>query len=347
MWKADKLIYNGDDSYVMAYQGNELVWAKITESNVIYYTSSDGQIIEASTSSSTWGAEMVSNTYTDDGGVMIFDGPVTKVYMMNTTKLTSITIPSAVEIIDLRNNSVLTSVVINSPLIDRINSYCFYDCVELVSVVLPSTVTRIDESAFRNCYKLSSINWTNRLTLIGKSAFANCYELTINNIPLSVTSLGDYAFSGCSKLSTNLTIPSSIKTIGGGVFQDCSSLVNVIIRNGITLIDAYAFSGCSNLETISIPESVTSLGQFAFQSCRKLVSITIPKSVKTIGRYCFSGYSGLEEAIVNATVPPTLGVDAFTNNSGSLKYIKVPRASLNQYKKASGWSDYADKIVAQ
>ena len=28
MWKADKLIYNGDDSYVMAYQGNELVWYK-------------------------------------------------------------------------------------------------------------------------------------------------------------------------------------------------------------------------------------------------------------------------------------------------------------------------------
>ena len=344
MWKADKLIYNGDDSYVMAYQGNELVWMKITESNVIYYTSSDGQIIEAATSSSTWGAEMVSNTYTEDGGVMLFDGPVTKVYMMNTTTLTSITIPSAVEIIDLRNNSVLTSVVINSPLIDRINSYCFYDCVELASVVLPSTVTRIDEYAFANCYKLSSINWTNRLTLIGKAAFSNCYELTINAIPLSVTSLGDYAFSGCSKLSTNLTIPSSIKTIGGGVFQDCSSLVNVIIRNGITLIDAYAFSGCSNLETISIPTSVKSLGQFAFQSCRKLVSITIPNSVTTIGRYCFSGYSGLKEIIVNATVPPTLGVDAFTSN---LKYIKVPRASLNAYKKANNWSDYADKIVAQ
>ena len=96
--------------------------------------------------------------------------------------------------------------------------------------------------------------------------------------------------------------------------------------------------------SISIPTSVKSLEQFAFQSCRKLASITIPNSVTTIGRYCFSGYSGLKEVIVNATVPPTLGVDAFTSN---LKYIKVPRASLNAYKKANNWSDYAGKIVAQ
>lgn len=59
------------------------------------------------------------------------------------------------------------------------------------------------------------------------------------------------------------------------------------------------------------------------------------------------------EVIVNAVIPPNLypeqntGIyNQFENNAPGRK-IKVPAKSLQAYKTAPGWSDYADDIIAQ
>ena len=66
-------------------------------------------------------------------------------------------------------------------------------------------------------------------------------------------------------------------------------------------------------------------------------------------------YNEGEEVIKNlldSIVPPKvlLGTDEtehlFTGNAPG-RLIKVPAGSVNTYKKASGWSVYADSIVAQ
>ena len=74
--------------------------------------------------------------------------------------------------------------------------------------------------------------------------------------------------------------------------------------------------------------------------------MTIPSSVTSIGSYGFAECSLLQEVIVNATVPPTLGQYAFSSNYAGRK-IKVPAASLQRYKTAPGWKSYASSIVAQ
>ena len=79
MWKADKLIYNGDDSYVMAYQGNELVWYK-AGSNKIYYTSSDNTVIKPDQVYMPSNIKIVSNTYSGGQGVIEFNMPVVELY---------------------------------------------------------------------------------------------------------------------------------------------------------------------------------------------------------------------------------------------------------------------------
>ena len=51
MWNADKLGYRGNTDYNRAYEGNELVWEKQQpwpEAYEIFYTSTDGKIIEPS-----------------------------------------------------------------------------------------------------------------------------------------------------------------------------------------------------------------------------------------------------------------------------------------------------------
>ena len=56
---------------------------------------------------------------------------------------------------------------------------------------------------------------------------------------------------------------------------------------------------------------------------------------------------------MNATTPPVLVKDQSTGTYNQFNYnaqgrkIKVPAKSLQAYKTATGWSDYADDIIAQ
>ena len=66
--------------------------------NEIWYTSSDGKIIEPK-SSDKFGASIVSNTYSDGKGIFRFNGEVTSIeycLFRGCTRLTSITIPESV-----------------------------------------------------------------------------------------------------------------------------------------------------------------------------------------------------------------------------------------------------------
>ena len=118
------------------------------------------------------------------------------------------------------------------------------------------------------------------------------------------------------------------------------------IPEGTTSIGIYAFSYCSSLASIIIPNSVTSIGDSAFSNCTGLTSITIPNSVTSIGDYAFSNCTGLTEIDFSThnAVPTLADTSAFDNTSASL-VIKVPSALLDEWKAATNWSTYADKIV--
>jgi len=75
-----------------------------------------------------------------------------------------------------------------------------------------------------------------------------------NNLP--VTAIGSDAFRGTQ--ITAVTIPDSVKTIGGNAFRDCASLTSVTIGKSVTEIGALAFRGCAKLT------SVTFSGQIPF-----------------------------------------------------------------------------------
>ena len=97
---------------------------------------------------------------------------------------------------------------------------------------------------------------------------------------------------------------------------------------------------------IEFDGDVTKIGANAFRNCTSLTSITIPSSVTRIWSRAFYDCSRLSEVIVNAVVPPTLGADVFKYCNANLQ-IKVPAESLQSYKTADKWSDYADRIVSQ
>ena len=115
-------------------------------------------------------------------------------------------------------------------------------------------------------------------------------------------------------------------TLGGGEGGGDNTML-------ISLIDRTATS-------FEIPEGTTRIGEYAFKYCTGLTSITIPDGITIIGS------SALTEIdfSTHTTVPTLNSTTAFNNTSASL-VIKVPLTLLDEWKAATNWSTYADKIV--
>ena len=333
----------------------EVEFEEVTKpaNNEIWYTSTDGNIVTPYTSH-VFGATIVSNTYEDGKGVITFGGAVTTIgydAFYNCDSLTSVTIPDSVT---------------------TIGKFAFYDCDSLTSITIPDSVTMIGEWAFYSCGSLTSVTIGDSVTTIVDGAFFHCGSLTSVTIGDSVTTIGEEAFYGCVSLKS-VTIPDSVTTIGGGAFAGCplikefkgkfaedncrclivdntiiayaeASGTEYTIPNSVTTIGETVFCYCSSLTSVTIGDSVTTIGDSAFSWCSSLTSVTIPDSVTTIGNYAFSWCSSLTSVYCRATTPPSIGYDVFDYNANSRK-IYVRTASVNDYKTADGWSDYADVIT--
>lgn len=170
--------------------------------------------------------------------------------------------------------------------------------------------------------------------------------------------LTDIAAAIKSKKGDNTAIPAAnfdteITNLpsGGG---DNTTLISLIERTatsfeipeGTTHIGYSAFREFIMLTSITIPNSVTNIEDSAFMGCTRLRSITIPAGVTYIGMYAFYGCTGLTEIdfSTHTTVPTISSMDVFSNTSANL-VIKVPSTLLDEWKAATNWSTYADKIV--
>ena len=275
------------------------------------------------------------------------------------------------------DTGLIKSVIINNG-VTSIGNGAFNGCSSLPNITIPDGVTRIGNNAFSRCTGLTSVTIPDSVKSIGWGAFRGCASLTSITIPDSVTSIGEGAFHGCTGL-TSITIPDSVTSIGDNPFRGCTGLIKITVSSGntvyhstdncliatktktlisgfknsvipsdgsVTSIGWGAFWGYSALTNIIIPDSVTSIGGYAFYSCTGLTSVTIPDSVTSIGESAFIYCTGLTEIDFSAcTNIPILGSsNAFSNTSSSL-VIKVPSALLDEWKAATNWATYADKMV--
>ena len=295
----------------------------IPDSCRIYYTTKNNQKLDVYPED---GYSVLSHTYTDGVGMVVFFEPLTTIggwTFCDCDSLTSITIPDSVTTIE---------------------HSAFYACSSLTSITIPEGVVSIGDAAFSGCSSLTSITIPEGVVSIGNVAFSLCSSLTSITIPDSVTTIGNHAFEYCSSL-TSVNIPDSVTTIGDSAFSNCSSLTSVNIPDSVTTIERYAFFWCDSLTSVTIPDSVTTIGNSAFAGCDRLTSVTIGDSVTTIGKEAFLECFSLENVYCKATTPPALGGTYVFDYNGSGRKIYVPTESVDAYKSAEYWSEYASAIV--
>ena len=164
----------------------------------------------------------------------------------------------------------------------------------------------------------------NNITVIEPYVFEG-YKLETIELNNVLTDICNNAFKGVP-LSGVLVIPSSVKHIGDGAFEDCSGIRSIIFPSNGSLktIGERAFYGC-NISTIYIPPYVEYIGHNAFTGGNSLTTVTFNINTN-IPQYKNSNYFNSNLTMVSYEyeiyIYPTL------NNNG--KY-EISATDVNNY----------------
>lgn len=160
----------------------------------------------------------------------------------------------------------------------------------------------------------SSIDWEALYKAALDSQFASGQLI----IPYGVTTIKSSQFAGCSGFVGELVIPSTVTSIGNYSFNQCTGITSIVIEGAVARISTWCFAGCSGVTLADLPSAVNQVDSYGLR------------------------FSSCQTFICRAVVPPSLSSTSLqVSNTCS---IYVPDESVNDYKAADVWSNYANRI---
>ncbi len=171
-------------------------------------------------------------------------------------------------------------------------------------------------------------------------------------------------FCNCKRLS-NITIPDSVKIIGGLAFDETKWMKNqqkksplvivnkilldgtkcsghVVIPNTVKKISGNAFNNCETITSVIIPSKIKAIEYSTFENCTNLSEVSIANGVETIGLGAFQGCKSLKNVILPVSIK-RIDKGAFTECE-NLKQIII---LSSQYKTIDEIADKGVKILSK
>ena len=249
--------------------------------------------------------------------------------------------------------------------VTTIGNYAFWNCTSLTSITISDSVTSIGNQAFSKCSSLTSVTIPDNVTFIDKFAFSSCIGLKDLTLGRKLSTIQERAFSGCANLESVTIANNKGIYFYNGAFEDCSSLESVYYNDNLVNWFNMSFEyGYSNpldngsklyingkeLTEMDVPNEISAINDYAFNGCSSITKVTIHNRATSVGHSTFNECFNLKEVYCMAAIPPTCGKTTFSYYKNGAFYplgcrIYVPRASIEAYKSAEGWSNYADDIV--
>ena len=203
-----------------------------------------------------------------------------------------------------------------------IGDYAFDDCGITGTLSIPAGVTYIGIEAFNNCPNLYEVyvGDTSGLT-VGANCFYGCGTLNGAYFGTGLVSLGDSAFDYCEAMTWvtlpegleyigtwcfsndalyEVSIPSTVTTIGEGAFNNCNNLQGVHVPAGVSIIETKTFAYCDNLWWLWFDEGITIIRDDAVYDSNALVNVCFSGSAEA----WYAVSKGNNDRITNASLYP-------------------------------------------
>ena len=205
--------------------------------------------------------KIVSNTYENGRGVILFDGNITRVGKEGWTVF---------------NGNVSEVILPNS--VESIESYAFRDC-SMTEFHTPDNLKSIGERAFSGCYRLARI--------YGSLASDDEKALVLPD--------GTMAVYAMASLDKDLVIPEGVKTIVEEMFINHSNIETVTFLESVVSLGERAFAYCDMLrefkgKNVHVPDGhafINPDGEMVALAGKGLVDYVIPDEVKFFPPWSF------------------------------------------------------------
>ena len=200
--------------------------------------------------------------------------------------------------------------------VNTIGKEAFKEHQNLQSITFPNNLKEIEESAFEEASLSGTVTFnTNATVVFGDKAFfkTKIRKLSLPNVkrlPYSVLSMS----YNLEELHFNKVEILGFGAIGWNYLKEIN-----LENTGLTDIETVGISGCTEMKSVVLPATLKTIGHDAFWYCQQLKTVTI-----------------------NAVNPPALVNNPF--RATRIEKIYVPKGSVEQYKRATFWSAFSDKI---
>ena len=135
--------------------------------------------------------------------------------------------------------------------VSKLGYYAIAQCLNLKSVVVPSSITDLGHYALAENTALESVIFENGIeAFTGQGVCLRCTALNNVVLPNTLKDTGYATFSYATALKT-IELPQSLETIGNRSFQN-TGLTTITIPSGVTNIIDRAFYGCASLTEMKI-----------------------------------------------------------------------------------------------